>query len=160
VRWTLAAAGGALIFLAPVLLLIAIAIKVESSGPVFYKALRAGRKGRPFHCYKFRTMVKNADDLKEALRGRNQRSGPFFQIAGDPRITRIGRFLRCYSLDELPQLWNVVKGEMSMVGPRPHPLDDVSAYTIEHFAAAGRGAWDHRTLGRLRRGRIHLFRTE
>jgi exopolysaccharide biosynthesis polyprenyl glycosylphosphotransferase len=128
-----AAAGIALIFLAPVLLLIAIVVKVESSGPVFYKAPRAGRKGRPFDCYKFRTMVKNADDLKEGLRQRNQRSGPFFKIAGDPRITRIGQVLRRYSLDELPQLWNVVKGEMSMVGPRPHPLDDVSAYTIEHL---------------------------
>jgi exopolysaccharide biosynthesis polyprenyl glycosylphosphotransferase len=128
-----AAAGIALIFLAPVLLLIAIVVKVESSGPVFYKAPRAGRKGRPFDCYKFRTMVKNADDLKEGLRQRNHRSGPFFKIAGDPRITGIGQVLRRYSLDELPQLWNVVKGEMSMVGPRPHPLDDVSAYTIEHL---------------------------
>ena len=124
-------AATALILLAPALLLISILIKTESLGPILYKGLRAGRKGRPFHCYKFRTMVRNADDLKESLRDRNQRSGPFFKITCDPRITRIGQFLRRYSLDELPQLWNVLKGEMSLVGPRPHPLDDVSGYAIQ-----------------------------
>jgi exopolysaccharide biosynthesis polyprenyl glycosylphosphotransferase len=129
----MAAAGGALIFLAPTLLLISILIKLESPGPVLYKGMRAGRKGRPFRCYKFRTMVRNADDLKESLREQNQRSGPFFKITRDPRITRFGQFLRRYSLDELPQLWNVLRGEMSMVGPRPHPLDDVSGYAIEHL---------------------------
>jgi exopolysaccharide biosynthesis polyprenyl glycosylphosphotransferase len=127
------AAGTALIVLAPALLLIALLIKVESSGPVLYKAPRAGRKRLPFPCYKFRTMVRNADDLKEGLRERNQRSGPFFKIPSDPRITRVGQFLRRYSLDELPQLWNVLRGEMSMVGPRPHPLDDVSSYAVEHL---------------------------
>jgi exopolysaccharide biosynthesis polyprenyl glycosylphosphotransferase len=126
-----AASGIALIVLAPALFLIAILIKMESSGPILYKAPRAGRKRRPFPCYKFRTMVRNADDLKESLRERNQRSGPFFKITRDPRITRVGRFLRRYSLDELPQLWNVLRGDMSMVGPRPHPLDDVSKYRIE-----------------------------
>ncbi|MGA9509891.1 MAG: sugar transferase [Candidatus Sulfotelmatobacter sp.] len=128
-----AASGIALIALAPALFLIAILIKMESSGPILYKAQRAGRKRRPFPCYKFRTMVRNADDLKESLRERNQRSGPFFKITHDPRITRVGRFLRRYSLDELPQLWNVLRGDMSMVGPRPHPLDDVSKYAIEHL---------------------------
>ena len=111
-----AASGIAIIVLAPALFLIAILIKLESSGPILYKAPRAGRKRRPFPCYKFRTMVSNADDLKKSLRERNQRSGPFFKITHDPRITRIGRFLRRYSLDELPQLWNVLRGDMSMVG--------------------------------------------
>jgi exopolysaccharide biosynthesis polyprenyl glycosylphosphotransferase len=127
------AAATALIFLAPALLLISVLIKTGSLGPILYKGMRAGRKGRPFRCYKFRTMVRNAEDLKESLLDRNQRSGPFFKIARDPRITRIGQFLRRYSLDELPQLWNVLMGEMSMVGPRPHPLDDVSGYAIQHL---------------------------
>jgi exopolysaccharide biosynthesis polyprenyl glycosylphosphotransferase len=126
-------AAVALVVLAPALASIAILIRLDSPGRILYSALRAGRKGRPFHCYKFRTMVREADALKEELRGRNERRGPFFKIAGDPRITRIGRHLRRYSLDELPQLWNVLKGEMSLVGPRPHPLDDFSGYGIEHL---------------------------
>jgi exopolysaccharide biosynthesis polyprenyl glycosylphosphotransferase len=126
-------AGAMLILMAPMLALLAIAVRLDSSGPVLYAAPRAGRKGRPFRCYKFRTMVRDADALKKDLRERNQRQGPFFKIANDPRITRVGRVLRRYSLDELPQLWNVLKGEMSLVGPRPHPLDDFSAYSIEHL---------------------------
>jgi exopolysaccharide biosynthesis polyprenyl glycosylphosphotransferase len=134
-RWVdVAGAGFALVVLAPLVAVIAIFIKLNSKGPVMYTALRAGRKGRPFHCYKFRTMVSNADELKNALRNHNQRSGPFFKIANDPRVTWFGRFLRRYSLDELPQLWNVLKGQMSLVGPRPHPLDDFAAYKVEHLA--------------------------
>jgi len=128
-----AGAGVALIMLAPVLALLAMLVRLDSPGPVLYSALRAGRKGRPFCCYKFRTMVRSADALKAGLRERNQRKGPFFKITDDPRITRFGRVLRRYSLDELPQLWNVLRGEMSLVGPRPHPLDDFSAYSIEHL---------------------------
>ena len=120
--------------LSPLLFAIAGLIKLDSRGPVLYCAQRAGRKGRLFRCYKFRTMVSDADALKANLRRNNQRSGPFFKIAGDPRITRLGRLLRRYSLDELPQLWNVVKGDMSLVGPRPHPLDDVAGYEIEHLS--------------------------
>jgi exopolysaccharide biosynthesis polyprenyl glycosylphosphotransferase len=127
------AAAVALILLAPVLVLIAILISLDSRGPVLYAAPRAGRKGRPFRCYKFRTMVRNADALKDGLRERNQRQGPIFKITDDPRITRVGRRLRRYSLDELPQFWNVLTGEMSLVGPRPHPLDDFSCYGIEHL---------------------------
>ncbi|MGA6980111.1 MAG: exopolysaccharide biosynthesis polyprenyl glycosylphosphotransferase [Candidatus Sulfotelmatobacter sp.] len=125
--------AGTLLLLAPALLLIAVFVKLDSRGPALYIAPRAGRKGQPFPCYKFRTMVPEADSLKAALRFQNQRSGPFFKIKRDPRISRIGRFLRRYSLDELPQLWNVLKGDMSLVGPRPHPLDDVSGYSIEHL---------------------------
>ena len=124
----------ALIVLLPALALISLLIKLDSSGPAIYCGYRAGRKGRLFRCYKFRTMIANADQLKEDLRQNNERSGPFFKIAGDPRITRLGYYLRRYSLDELPQLWNVVKGEMSLVGPRPHPVDDVAGYEDEHFA--------------------------
>jgi exopolysaccharide biosynthesis polyprenyl glycosylphosphotransferase len=126
-------AAAALILMAPTLALLAILIRLDSPGPVIYAAPRAGRKGRSFRCYKFRTMVRDADGLKDGLRGQNQRRGPFFKISDDPRITRVGRVLRRYSLDELPQLWNVLKGEMSLVGPRPHPLDDFSAYAIEHL---------------------------
>jgi exopolysaccharide biosynthesis polyprenyl glycosylphosphotransferase len=125
--------ASALILLAPILALVAGIIRLDSRGPALYAAPRAGRKGKPFQCYKFRTMVRDADALKEGLRERNQRQGPFFKITGDPRITRVGRFLRRYSLDELPQLFNVLKGEMSLVGPRPHPLDDFFGYAIEHL---------------------------
>ncbi|MGA2377438.1 MAG: sugar transferase [Candidatus Sulfotelmatobacter sp.] len=126
-------AGLALILLGPALVALGILVRLDSPGPALYAALRAGRKGRAFRCYKFRTMVKDADGLKEKLRGKNQRQGPFFKITDDPRITRVGRWLRRYSLDELPQLWNVLRGEMSLVGPRPHPLDDFSGYAIEHL---------------------------
>jgi exopolysaccharide biosynthesis polyprenyl glycosylphosphotransferase len=124
----------ALFLLSPLLAIMAVLTRLDSPGPVFYRAQRAGRKGKPFHCFKFRTMVNNADALKPDLRRNNQRSGPFFKIVNDPRITRLGRFLRRYSLDELPQFWNVLRGEMSLVGPRPHPLDDLAAYDVEHLA--------------------------
>jgi exopolysaccharide biosynthesis polyprenyl glycosylphosphotransferase len=127
-------AGLALALMSPVLAIIALLIKLDSPGPVFYRALRAGRKGRPFRCWKFRTMVSDADALKDRLRKINHRSGPFFKIVNDPRITRLGRFLRRYSLDEFPQLWNVLQGEMSLVGPRPHPMDDLACYEVEHLA--------------------------
>lgn len=126
-------AATALVLLAPVMLPIALLIRFDSPGPALYSAARAGRKGRPFRCYKFRTMVADADNLKPALRTQNQRQGPFFKVANDPRITRVGRFLRRFSLDELPQFFNVLRGEMSLVGPRPHPLDDFSGYAIEHL---------------------------
>jgi exopolysaccharide biosynthesis polyprenyl glycosylphosphotransferase len=123
-----------LLLLAPLMAVIAGLIKWDSPGPLFYSAPRVGRKGRTFPCYKFRTMVNKADDLKAVLRSHNERSGPCFKIADDPRITRVGRWLRRYSLDELPQLWNVLRGEMSLVGPRPHPLDDVAFYKMEHLS--------------------------
>lgn len=119
-----------LVLLMPLLAAIALMIGFESPGPVLYRAARVGRKGRRFACYKFRTMVPQADALKRELRFKNQRTGAFFKIADDPRVTRVGRFLRRYSLDELPQLWNVLRGDMSLVGPRPHPPDDVEGYDI------------------------------
>ena len=124
----------AIVGLAPLLAVIAVLIKLDSPGTILYCAERAGRKGRVFRCYKFRTMVSNADQLKSRLRQNNERAGPFFKIFRDPRITRVGVYLRRYSLDELPQLWNVLKGDMSLVGPRPHPVDDVAGYEIEHLA--------------------------
>jgi lipopolysaccharide/colanic/teichoic acid biosynthesis glycosyltransferase len=124
--------ASALALLWPLMLLIAIAIKIESSDRVIYRSLRLGEKGRRFACYKFRTMVAGANELKDSLRRLNQRRGPFFKLANDPRVTRFGRFLRKYSLDELPQFWNVLKGDMSLVGPRPHPVEDCTEYTSEH----------------------------
>jgi exopolysaccharide biosynthesis polyprenyl glycosylphosphotransferase len=123
-------AAVALALTAPLLTIIALVIRLESPGPVLYQAQRVGLKGRRFRCYKFRTMSAGADKLKEHLRAQNERQGPCFKMADDPRITRAGRFLRRYSLDELPQLWNVVRGEMSLVGPRPHPLDDFERYDL------------------------------
>ena len=122
---------------APLLIIIALVIKLESPGPILYRAERAGLKGRRFRCYKFRTMDVSADKTKQQLRARNERQGPFFKMADDPRITRVGRWLRRYSLDELPQLWNVVRGEMSLVGPRPHPLDDFERYDLGDLQRLG-----------------------
>jgi exopolysaccharide biosynthesis polyprenyl glycosylphosphotransferase len=126
-----ACASAGLVLALPVLAAVGLAIKLDSPGPVFYCAPRVGRKGRNFSCYKFRTMVADADELKERLRVVNQREGAFFKLAHDPRVTRVGRFLRRYSLDELPQLGNVLTGDMSLVGPRPHPLDDFKRYDLE-----------------------------
>lgn len=127
-------AGVALAVVAPFMAVIAGMIKLDSPGSVLYRAQRVGRKSRLFLCYKFRTMVNDADKLKDSLRKQNQKSGPSFKMGNDPRITRLGRFLRRYSLDELPQLWNVLQGDMSLVGPRPHPLDEFAEYEIEHLA--------------------------
>lgn len=117
----------------PMLAALAIWIKLDSPGAALYKSRRVGRKGRAFNCYKLRSMVENADDLKDGLRHLNERSGPVFKIEHDPRITRAGQWLRRYSLDELPQLWNVLKGDMSLVGPRPHPLDDYARYSLDQL---------------------------
>ena len=122
-----------LALIAPVMGVVALLIRLDSSGSVWYAAERTGAKGRPFLCYKFRSMTTGADQMKETLRGRNQREGPIFKLTDDPRITRLGRFLRRYSLDELPQLWNVLRGEMSLVGPRPHPVDEVNHYELHHY---------------------------
>ena len=122
-----------LAFSFPVMVLIGLVIRLDSPGPVFYAAQRVGKKGRKFICFKFRTMVPRADEIRDSLRHRNERHGPVFKMAQDPRLTRVGKFLRKYSLDELPQFWNVLKGEMSMVGPRPHPMDDFRQYDLEHF---------------------------
>ncbi len=128
------ALGSAAIFvILPLLCAIGIAIRIDSPGPVLYRSARVGRKGVVFACYKFRTMGIDADATKEKLRSRNERDGAFFKISDDPRVTRLGRWLRRYSLDELPQLWNVLRGEMSLVGPRPHPIDDVERYQIQDF---------------------------
>jgi lipopolysaccharide/colanic/teichoic acid biosynthesis glycosyltransferase/GT2 family glycosyltransferase len=108
-----------LVVLSPLLAAVALAVKLGDGGPVLYRWRVVGRAGQPFTGYKFRSMVANADELKAALEGANEMSGPVFKLRGDPRITRVGRILRRYSLDELPQLWSVLIGDMSLVGPRP-----------------------------------------
>jgi exopolysaccharide biosynthesis polyprenyl glycosylphosphotransferase len=122
-----------LVMAGPVMALVAWLIRLDSPGPAIYSAVRTGAKGRQFRCYKFRSMVNDADRIKDSLRTRNLREGPTFKVVDDPRITRVGSFLRRYSLDELPQLWNVLRGDMSLVGPRPHPMDDVKRYELHHF---------------------------
>jgi exopolysaccharide biosynthesis polyprenyl glycosylphosphotransferase len=113
-----------LVVLSPLLALVAVAIKLESRGPVFYRQWRIGRDGRPFRMVKFRSMVQDADDLKAQLATMNVAGGGLFKIVDDPRITRVGRVIRKFSIDELPQLFNVVHGEMSLVGPRPLVPDE------------------------------------
>jgi exopolysaccharide biosynthesis polyprenyl glycosylphosphotransferase len=117
-----------LVCLSPLLLGIAIAIKIDSPGSIFFKQKRIGLRGRRFEVYKFRTMVSNAEELKKQLLNQNEMDGPVFKITHDPRITRVGRFLRKTSLDELPQFVNVIRGEMSVVGPRPPLPEEVTEY--------------------------------
>jgi exopolysaccharide biosynthesis polyprenyl glycosylphosphotransferase len=123
----------ALLVLSPLLVVIAIAVKMDSKGPIFYRARRIGRKGRTFDCMKFRTMVVNADALKAQLEHMNERDGILFKLKNDPRITRMGRHLRKYSLDEIPQFFNVIKGDMSLVGPRPPIASEVERYDLAHL---------------------------
>jgi len=113
----------------PVIPLIALLIKLTSPGPVLFRQQRSGLNGRPFTLYKFSTMVTNAEQSKHELEAMNEMSGPVFKLAKDPRVTPVGKFLRKYSLDELPQLWNVMRGEMSLVGPRPLPVDEVRRFS-------------------------------
>jgi exopolysaccharide biosynthesis polyprenyl glycosylphosphotransferase len=114
--------------LSPIMLIIALIIKITSKGPVIFKQERVGLRGRKFYIYKFRTMVQNAEELKEALLSQNESDGPTFKIKSDPRITSIGRFLRKTGLDELPQFFNVLRGEMSLIGPRPPIPEEVEKY--------------------------------
>jgi exopolysaccharide biosynthesis polyprenyl glycosylphosphotransferase len=123
----------ALLLLSPVLLAIPIAIKLDSPGPVFYFSERLGKKGRVFRCIKFRTMVRDAEKKRAGMMHLNEREGVFFKISDDPRITKLGRFLRKYSLDELPQFFNVLRGDMSVVGPRPPIGSEVSEYKLSHL---------------------------
>jgi exopolysaccharide biosynthesis polyprenyl glycosylphosphotransferase len=122
-----------LLVTSPIMLAIALAVRWDSPGPIFYKAQRIGRKGRTFSCYKFRTMVQNADKLKADLEHMNERDSVLFKIKKDPRITRVGKVLRKYSLDELPQFYNVLKGDMSLVGPRPPMAAEVEQYDLSHL---------------------------
>jgi exopolysaccharide biosynthesis polyprenyl glycosylphosphotransferase len=122
--------------LLPLLLTVAALIKLTSKGPVLFKQVRVGLNGRPFHMLKFRTMVQNAEALKATLAAQNEMDGPVFKMKHDPRITSIGRFLRKFSIDELPQLVNVLRGDMSVVGPRPPVPNEVAKYE----------AWQRRRL--------------
>lgn len=120
-----------LILLSPVFALLYIAVRIEDGPPAFFTQERIGKSGLPFQMYKFRSMIKNAESMRGDLEDLNEAGGIIFKIKRDPRITRVGHFMRRYSLDELPQLFNVLKGDMSLVGPRPHPTVDVSRYSIE-----------------------------
>ena len=119
---------GALLLL-PIFVVIALLIKFDSPGPVLFTQKRVGKDGRVFDFYKFRSMIANAEAIRSQIEAQNERSGPVFKMRGDPRITRVGRFLRKCSLDELPQLLNVIKGDMSLVGPRPALECEVAHYT-------------------------------
>jgi exopolysaccharide biosynthesis polyprenyl glycosylphosphotransferase len=122
------------LIISPVYLLIALLIKLDSPGPIFFKQNRIGLHCQNFKMWKFRTMITNADKMQAALEAKNQnKDGVLFKMKDDPRITKIGKFLRRYSLDELPQLFNVVLGEMSLVGPRPLPMRDVEKFQTKHF---------------------------
>ena len=117
-----------LILLSPLILIVSMLIKLESKGEVIFKQKRVGLNGKEFYMYKFRSMVINAEELKEQLESQNEMSGPMFKIKDDPRITKVGKFIRKTSIDELPQLINVIKGDMSLVGPRPSLPKEVKKF--------------------------------
>ena len=117
-----------LILLSPLILIVSMLIKLESKGEVIFKQKRVGLNGKEFYMYKFRSMVINAEELKEQLESQNEMSGPMFKIKDDPRITKVGKFIRKTSIDELPQLINVIKGDMSLVGPRPSLPKEVEEF--------------------------------
>lgn len=117
-----------LILLSPIYLITALAILIEDGRPIFYNQTRVGKWGRLFKMYKFRSMFNNADELKETLESDKMTGGVIFKMKDDPRITRAGRYLRKFSIDELPQLWNVLKGDLSLVGPRPPVPSEVAEY--------------------------------
>jgi len=123
----------ALVVLSPLLLAIAIVVKLDSHGPVLYSSERIGKKGRVFRCIKFRTMVRDAEQRRADVMHMNERDGVLFKISNDPRITALGRILRKYSVDELPQFFNVLRGDMSIVGPRPPIASEVREYKLNHL---------------------------
>jgi lipopolysaccharide/colanic/teichoic acid biosynthesis glycosyltransferase len=118
-----------LILLAPLFLVLGAAVKLTAPGPVFYRWKVVGKNGSPFTGYKFRSMVTNADELKARLEAQNEMTGPMFKITNDPRVTSVGAWMRKYSLDELPQLYSVLKGDMSLVGPRPPLVTEYEMFT-------------------------------
>lgn len=125
-----------LIILSPAFLIIALAIVIEDPGPAFFSQKRAGLKNKTFTMYKFRSMIKDAPDLREKMEVYNELDGPAFKMKDDPRITRVGRFIRRTSLDELPQLFNVLRGDMSLVGPRPLPTyesEQLNGYQLQRL---------------------------
>ena len=136
-------AGLAIILGAPLWLALAAAIRLDSPGPVLFRQERAGRYGKPFQVYKFRSMHQNAEAQLEKLRAQNEAAGPLFKIRDDPRRTRVGRFIRKLSLDEIPQLINVLRGEMSWVGPRPGLLSEVARVSRLAPQTAGGAAGHH-----------------
>jgi len=121
-----------LILSAPLMVLIALAIKLDSPGPIIFSQMRAGNAGKPFRMFKFRSMVQNAETQLDSIITQSRLPPPVFKIRNDPRVTRVGRFLRRFSLDELPQFYNVLRGEMSLVGPRPEELRIVALYNDWH----------------------------
>jgi exopolysaccharide biosynthesis polyprenyl glycosylphosphotransferase len=126
-------AGMALILTSPVFVLTAIAIRLNSPGPIFFRQTRVGKWGEPFACYKFRSMYIDAEQRLKDLQAQNEVDGPVFKMKHDPRITRVGRVIRKLSIDELPQLLNVLQGNMSLVGPRPALPREVAQYTYEQI---------------------------
>ena len=126
--------GIGIIVLIPFWLVMFIAIKIDSRGPIFFKQKRVGKNGKIFKMYKFRSMYADAEERKAELMEQNEMSGPMFKMADDPRITPIGKFIRKFSIDELPQFFNVLKGEMSLVGTRPPTVDEWNEYNAHHKA--------------------------
>lgn len=121
-----------IVVLSPVMIIAAIVIKIDSRGPVFFGQQRVGKDGKLFNMYKFRSMVVDAEKLLDKLKDKNEMTGPMFKIKEDPRVTKVGRFIRKTSIDELPQLFNVLRGEMSLVGPRPNLPKEVAEFSEFH----------------------------